>query len=204
MARGRHYYDPILQTGATVESAPDLSRIELFPAGAESLGRLPQDQGKWIGRRINEDGSVAEEAPGDFDHDRALAQAQELWPGLTVYELNAEHEDSTWEGVGPSPRLWAASNAISKMVAQEFKEATPEHRKEMLRDVGRLANAIADGPTDDEVQLRVLPIGQPGNYVLLDDIAALLGVWADQYEQEKNPSAALALREAVDALKDIG
>lgn len=106
MPRGRHYYDPIIQTGSTVQGEPDLSRIELFPAGPESLGRLPEDHGKWIGRRIGSQGEIVGYSTGDFNHDAAMAHAQELWPGLTVYELNAENEDSTWEGHGPSPRMW--------------------------------------------------------------------------------------------------
>lgn len=63
--------------------------------------------------------------------------------------------------------------------------------------------AVPPAAAGDQAQLRVMPISVPGNYVLLDDIVALLGLWANAYEEDKNPSAALALRDAVDALKDI-
>lgn len=194
MPRGRQYYDPILQAPGKVEGETDYSRIELFPAGPESLGRLPQEQGKWIGRRIAADGSIAEEAPGDFDHDNALRQAEQMWRGLTVYELNAENEDSTWDGTGPSPRIWQTS-----IGANDF---TPP-----IQIFGESALSASLPPAVDEpesVQLRVLPLTEPGTYVLLDDIRALLESWAVAYEGDKNPSAALALREAVDVLKDVG
>lgn len=189
MPRGRQYYNPIEQAPGKVEGDTDYSRIELFPAGPESLGRLPQEQGKWIGRRIATDGSIAEEAPGDFDHDNALRQAEQMWRGLTVYELNAENEDSTWDGTGPSPRMWA------------YGRETAETLEVLHRQAENPSPAI-DEP--ESVQLRVLPLTEPGTYVLLEDIRVLLESWAAAYEEDKNPSAALALRDAVDALKEVG
>lgn len=192
MPRGRQYYDPIEQAPGKVEGETDYSRIELFPAGPESLGRLPQDQGKWIGRRIAADGSIAEEAPGDFDHDNALRQAEQMWRGLTVYELNAENEDSTWDGTGPSPRIWQSGTVAGTLEYGDFTR----HLVDIPND---LPPAV-----DESVQLRVLPLTKPGTYVLLDDIRSLLESWAAAYETDKNPSAALALRDAVDVLKDVG
>jgi hypothetical protein len=184
MPRARHhYYDPILQTDAKVEGAPDLSRIELFPVGQESTSRLPEQIGKWVGRKIGTDGRIEAEAPGDFDHDRALKQAQELWPGLTVYELNAEIDDSTWEGSGPSPRLWQNAITISQPVSPVTGELVPP-------------------AVDDQQSLRVLPIANPGNYLLVDDVLALLEGYAAQFDDENNPSAALGLREAAQALRE--
>jgi len=203
MPRGRQYYDPIVHVPGKTDAQTDYSRIELFPAGAEALGRLPQDQGKWIGRLISPDGSISEEAPGDFDHDRALAQAEQLWPGLTVYELNAEHEDSTWDGAGPSPRIWqtfAPSSIDTALKNAQDALASAGGPDEVAKAV---REAMGDVPPAVEVQLRVMPISQPGNYVLLDDIRGLLESWAVAYDVDKNPSAAMALREAVDALKDI-
>lgn len=200
MPRGRQYYDPILQVDSTVEGAPDLSRIEMFPAGPESESRLPQDIGKWIGRRINPDGSIAEEASGDFDYERALHQAQDLWPGLTVYELRAENEDSTWDGSGPSPRLWQKMAKMS--VPPEFRNSAPETR------VGHPPETLPSGPSSKAVtseagaELHALQVTQPGMYLRLEDILTLLEEYAAQFDQENNPSAALGLREAAQALRE--
>lgn len=185
MARGRQYYDPIVQVPSSIGQADDLSRIEMFPAGPESEARLPQDIGKWIGRRINPDGSIAEEAPGDFDYERALKQAQSLWPELTVYEMASEHADSTWSGVGPSPRLWQVAGSTPTEIPPAV-ESPP-----------------APQPTEEQAPLRMLVAPEPGPYVLLSDILYLLEMWAVSYEVDKNPSGALALRDAVDALKDV-
>ena len=218
MPRGRQYYNPLTQAPDTVQGETDYTRIELFPAGAESLARLPQEQGKWIGRRIAADGTVAEEAPGDFDHDTALAQATGLWPGLMVYELNAENEDSTWDGIGPSPRIW--QNSIAMMGGGATQHAATSLPPAVILDrADEIRNFVPDHPEDtaigtligqlreedeQQVALHVLPIAEPGVYVLLDDICAWLEQSAVVAEVDKNPSAALALRDAVDALKEIG
>jgi len=177
MPRGRQYYDPIVQVSKPVETSDDLSRIELVPTGLETGdgGEIS----KWVGRRIGSEGAILEVSPGDFDHDRALAQAKELWPGLEVFELRSESEDSTWDGTGPSPRLWQAA---------PLEASAP------------ILEAV---PKVEQVQLRIFPVTEVGTYVLLEDIRALLNMWAAQYEEDKNPSAALALREAMDALREV-
>ena len=201
MPRGRQYYNPLTQAPDTVQGETDYTRIELFPAGAESLARLPQEQGKWIGRRIAPDGTVAEEAPGDFDHDTALAQATGLWPGLMVYELNAENEDSTWDGIGPSPRIWQTlPPAVTEKQIEEIRNFVPDHPEDSA--IGTLIEQLKN--EQQQVALHVLPIAETGVYVLLDDICAWLEQSAVAADLDKNPSAALALRDAVDALKDIG
>lgn len=193
MPRGRHYYDPELQVNRLVEGESDLTRIELFPVGQESTSRLPDDHGKWVARRVETDGSISGYTPGDFNHDAAQAQAEMIWPGLQVFELRSEIEDSTWEGMGPSPRIW--QNAASVV--------TPAVGRPTLLPEGE---EILYPPQDEngQTQLRVLPISEPGAYVLLSDIKGLLEMWAAQYEEDKNPSAAMALRDVVDALKDAG
>jgi hypothetical protein len=188
MPRGRHYYDPELQVPKLVEGEQDLARIELFPVGQDSTARLPEEHGKWVARKVETDGSISGYTQGDFDHDRAQTQAQQIWPGLQVFELRSEIEDSTWEGTGPSPRLW--QNAIG--------EPTP------AVDLPPGEEILYPPPEQEQVQLRVLPISEPGAYVLLSDIKSLLEMWASQYEEDKNPSAAMALRDVVDALKDAG
>lgn len=188
MPRGRQYYDPILQVDQTVQGDSDLSRIELFPVGQDSTSRLPEDIGKWVGRKVERDGSVSGHTPGDFDHDRALRQAQDTWPGLAVYELRSEIEDSTWDGVGPSPRLWQTPAPPVQVPETIYPDLPP----------------AGDLPDPEETQLRVLPIDEPGTYVRLADILRLLEMWASAYEVDKNPSAAMALRDAVEALGEVG
>jgi hypothetical protein len=187
MNRGRSYYDPIVQVPGRVEDSEDKSRIELFPVGQDSTSRPPTDVGKWMGRRINSDGSVAEYAPGDFDHDRALRQAQALWPGLTVYELNQEIQDSTWDGTGPSPRLWQL---------QGGKLQGPDHVV-----IGEIGDAIAELGRLDAPTLRAFSV-EAGTYLMLDDVLLLLEGYAVVYDGENNPSAALALRETAKAIRE--
>src|SRR5688572_29092138 len=101
MPRGRQFYDPEIQTTRSVPQGDDLSRIELFP---EVVGDVIT---RWGARRINAEGGVEEEISGSADHDEVLSRAEATWPGLTVFELKSETEDSTWQGTGPSPRMWA-------------------------------------------------------------------------------------------------
>ena len=55
--------------------------------------------------------------------------------------------------------------------------------------------------TEPSGQIEVRAIqADPGVYMHVDDIKTLLRGYADQFEQDKNPSGALALREAADQL----
>ena len=110
-----------------------------------------------------------------------LAHAQELWPGLTVFELPDEQTDSTWEGIGPSPRMW--QRGISPDVTPVLEP--PENTTEAV-------------PV-----MRGLTVAEAGTYLLLSDVCGWLESWAVGFEVDKNPSGALALREAVDALKSL-
>jgi len=114
-----------------------------------------------------------------------LKRVHESWPTHPVYELRSEAEDSTWEGHGPSPRLWQVPGATPTEVPPAVQEQAPQ-------------------PTEEQAPLRLLVAPEPGPYVLLPDILRLLEMWAVAYEVDKNPSGALALRDAVDMLKDIG
>lgn len=185
MSRGRHqYYDPILQEPLPGD-APDLSRIELFPVGQESEGRLmDQPIGKWMARKIGNDGRVLEHSPGDFDHDNALRQAQEMWPGLQIYQLNSELEDSTWNGVGPSPRMWQTAVVASSVVRDIKADLTPASESE-----------LGTPPTLNAITVS-------GTYVRLDDVLAILEDYAVQFDGQNNPSAAMGLREAAAALRE--
>ena len=101
MPRGRQYYDPEIQANRPVEIPADMARIEFYPE-LDGSGQI----GRWVARRIDHDGRIVGYTAGNFDHDAELAHAMELWPGLTVFELPDEQADSTWEGTGPSPRIW--------------------------------------------------------------------------------------------------
>lgn len=79
-----------------VYDPPTLERVELFPDAA----------GKWHGRSIDVNGDIVEVLPGDFNIRGAEAQIAERWPDLTIYQLEREIDDSTWDRMGPSPRLW--------------------------------------------------------------------------------------------------
>lgn len=187
----RQYYDPILQVPGTVEGDPDLSRIELYPEGGPD-----EPKPKWRGRLINPDGSVAKVANGDFDQGRAQVQAQEMWPGLEVFVVRDEGQDTTHEGIGPSPRLWQNVGGIT---TEQFLDAAKQ-----------IANPIPP-PVEESVEIHplVVPEGgiridfQEGVYMPLNEVCMLLEAWAVSYEEAKNPSGAVALREAVEALKEI-
>lgn len=183
MPRGRQYYDPEIQVNRPVEAPADLARIEFYPE-LDGSGQI----GRWLARRIDHDGRIVDYTAGNFDHDAELAHAQELWPDLTVYELPDEQTDSTWDGTGPSPRLWQQTTA-------EESPSAP---------VVPLFSVDDPLPEGEQMPLRVIAVERPGTYVLLEDIRALLEVWAMSYDEVKNPSGAVALREALEALKEIG
>lgn len=185
MPRGRQYYDPIVQVPDKVEGAQDLSRIELYPEGH------PDDPNpKWRGRLIRPDGAVGGTASGDFNHDRALRQAQELWPGLPVYELRSEGEDSTWEGQGPSPRLWQNSPS-------EIGAATP---LAVVPSAEPPSDAVLSEAEGEAIPIRAFAV-EAGTYMHVEDVRRLLHSYADVYDQDGNPSASLALRTAADMLQ---
>lgn len=183
MPRGRQYYDPILQVPDKIEDTSDLSRVELYPE-VRGDGLV----GRWVARRIGQDGLIAEVAPGDLSHDGAMSQASLLWPDLQVFELHNESDDSTWTGIGPSPRTWQAA-ANQAELPRAVDSTISEEADRDAEPLGRSVRAFTVSA---------------GTYVLLDDMLALLESYACQFEVEKNPSGALALREAADALKDIG
>jgi hypothetical protein len=213
MPRGRQYYDPIVQVPGTVEGENDLARVEVFQD--ETL--------KWWGRQVASDGSLTGNMVGDFDHATLLKRVHESWPTHPVYELRSEGEDSTWEGHGPSPRLWQQAIENRQDLSDAGRAITflPDSSPEtgllgsppVDLQSGPSPDADTSGAGDepippavqsDEAPLRIIPITEPGIYVRLEDICGLLEMWAVAYEVDKNPSGALALREAVDALRDIG
>jgi hypothetical protein len=178
--RGRQYYDPIVQE--SYEGPDNFSRIEVFQDPSDASLR------RWCSHLVNPDGSIGSEDFCDGDRDHVISLAQNRWPGLDVFELQEPNEDSTWEGMGPTPRLWqgGASEAPSApVVPLRSVEAAPE-------------------PDQEDMPLRVVALERPGTYVLLEDIRALLLFWATSYDEMKNPSGAVALREAVEVLREIG
>ena len=201
MPRGRRqYYDPEVQLSRPVEGDKDLSRIEFYPE-LDGSGQI----GRWVGRRNGQDGRIVGYTAGNFDRDRELAHAQELWPGLEVFELNDEQADSTWEGTGPSPRIWQNSIIASEQAFVEDTIANVEAPEQQTEHVFSSSfDKVPPEPIEEQMPLHIVVAGQPGTYVLLDDVIQLLLSWAEEFERNKNPSAALGLNEAVQALKDIG
>lgn len=175
MPRGRQYYDPIIQTGASVEGDKDLSRIEMYM----------DEEYRWWARRIAPDGSLTGETRHGTQRDDVLALAQAAWPDLTVYELRNESDDSTWEGTGPTPRLWQDGRthhdaAVAPVVP------LPVHTPETAVEA-------------DPVEVRAFSV-EAGTYMHVDDIRRLLNSYANVYDESDNPSASKALRAAADML----
>jgi hypothetical protein len=186
--RGRQYYDPIIQAPSRVESAGN-RRVELYP---EHDIRDNVERPRWVARLIGEDGLIVQHSPGSFEHDDALRQAQEMWPGLEVFELREESEDSTWDGMGPSPRLWQSDPA--SYISDEPTVVQISRDSPMGGNITPVA--------DEQPQLHAIQVSQPGTYVRLDDVLAVLEGYAAQFDGENNPSAALGLREAASALRE--
>lgn len=189
-ARGRQYYDPEIQTNRFVPGEQDLERIEVFPVGEGSTARLPQEIGKWASRRVDGGGRIVEQGDSDFQQQRVVELALGRWPTLQVYVLNSEIEDSTWEGTGPSPRLWGAP-APQPFSASGVPGDPPTEDLSPARE-----------ETEEAVAIRALAAPAAGSYVLIEDIVVLLESYAQQYDDQGNPSGALALREAAAALKE--
>lgn len=171
--RGRHYYDPITQPPLAEGEQRDVSRIEVFQDPADPTLR------RWCARYVLPDGRVDSGSIEDTDRDRVISMAQEAWPGLDVYELQDPGEDSTWEGMGPSPRLWQSN--IAPYVETPTETFTPA--------------VEAETP-----QLNAITV--TGTYVLLEDVLAILESYAAHFDRESNPSAALGLREASAAFRE--
>lgn len=193
MPRGRQYYDPIVQVPGAIDANQDLSRIELYQ----------DDDLRWKGRLIDAKGAIEKIAPGDFDHDGALAQAEALWPGLSVYELRDKYQDSTWEGTGPSPRTWQGSAPAELDLTEMVKEVVVNNDVDAVRAAQELAEFSAEDESPEVAahgEIRGIMVTAPGMYVSLTDVCDLLVAWAEQYEG--NPSAELALREASGALRE--
>ncbi len=230
MPRGRQYYDPIVQVPGMVEGDRDLSRVEVFQD--ESL--------QWTARQVAADGSLTGATLKDFNHDGLLKLVGEWWPTLAIYELRSEGEDSTWEGHGPSPRIFQNSSPETGASGAPLPEppsgpspdkgaGDEQHPEEYKLPNGELVQVFGQSGTApqptaeievsgnihgwegsdadymaEQVPLRLIPVVELGSYVLLSDICDLLEMWAVSYEVDKNPSGALALREAVDVLRDVG
>jgi len=184
--RGRHYYDPITQPPLAEGEQRDVSRIEVFQDPADPTLR------RWCARHVLSDGRVDPEGIEDTDRDRVIAMAQSAWPELDVYELQDPGEDSTWEGMGPSPRLWQSG--------LEFSSA----EREILHAANVTPASEVHYPAEEkQIPLRVIVASEPGTYLLIDDVIQLLDGWAVQYDEDKNPSGAMALREAAQTLREI-
>jgi hypothetical protein len=195
--RGRQYYDPIIQAPSKVESASD-RRIELYP---EQDVRDNTTTLRWVGRLVDDTGQIIDKAAGSFDHDDALRQAQELWPGLEVFELREESEDSTHEGMGPSPRLWQNQVPLPPGFAGGGHSAYETPLADLAEARGHVPPAVVEAPPE-EFRIMPLVIERPGIFIRVEDVLTLLEGYAAQFDGENNPSAALGLREAASALRE--
>lgn len=182
MPRGRQYYDPIIQAPSTVEGQENKERIEVFPVGMDSPSRMASEVGKWASRRVDAEGRIIEQGPSAGEQNEAIRQAEATWPGLDVYFLTAEIEDSTWDGIGPTPRLWQQGRTEHDPPANVVPMPQP-----------------VQAETSEEVSVRAFSV-EAGTYMHLDDIRKLLHSYADVYDENDNPSASRALRSAADML----
>ncbi len=83
--------------GRIFKTKDDPERIELYPDGDR----------KWHARLVDHDGNdIGEANGGSFDRSWVEKDAAERYPDLIIHQMEDEQEDSTWEGKGPSPRLW--------------------------------------------------------------------------------------------------
>lgn len=209
--RGRNYYDPILQTPSSIAGQEDKSRIEVFPVGMDSPSRLPSEIGKWASRRVDATGAVVEQGPSAGEQGEAIRQAETKWPGLEVYFLSAEIEDSTWEGMGPTPRLW--QSPFEQPALQSNEEGLFGHEKIAGRPAD-LTPAVepltpeqeeslrSHGLLPEEAVLHAIRVQNPGTYVHLENVLQVLEGYAQQFAADSNPSAALGIREAAKALSE--
>lgn len=196
MPRGRQYYDPIIQAPSKMPGSNE-QRIELYPEG-DVTDAAPGPL-RWVARLIGEDGLIVAKTAGSFDHDDALRQAEQQWPGLQVFELREESEDSTHEGFGPSPRLWQQGRTHHDEPQYPVVVPSPSEVGEPSVSGPPPGLPEAEG---DELSLRAFVLSA-GVYAPLDDVVRLLRAWAAQYEENKNPSGAMALNEAADMLINV-
>lgn len=191
MPRKHHYYDPIVQRPDAVPLEENRERVEVYP----------DEGGVWHARRVDRDGRLVGEPFSNVNHDGLIAQVQIRYPGLPVYELRDETEDSTWTGMGPSPRLWQGSSPGDAGEASREPPPTGPFPE---------GAGTPDGPGDDElppegdpVEIRGFTV-EAGTYLHVDDVRRWLNDWASAYDEQNNPSASQALRGAADSLQQGG
>jgi len=89
------------------EAAAPVGRIFGTKEDPDRIELYPDADRKWHARLIDLDGNIINEiGQGDFNQQYVEQLAAEQYPHLTIHQMEAEDEDSTWQGKGLSPRLW--------------------------------------------------------------------------------------------------
>lgn len=146
MPRGQHYYNPITQVPEFQPDETDQTRIEMY---RHSLTE------KWEARKIGSNGLIVADGVSSHDHDWVQREAERVWPDLMIYMVENEREDSTWTGMGPSPRIWQAQvppGTASAMVAEAAERAgrprETRHQEEVPLD--EIASLVRNGMSHPE------------------------------------------------------
>lgn len=79
---------------------------ELAKPLADRIEMFVDDDGRWHARAVTAGGMIIEEIHPQFNEQNAERVIADKWPSLPIFLIKNEGEDSTWMGMGPSPRLW--------------------------------------------------------------------------------------------------
>lgn len=101
--------EPVQDPGRpSPETEEALRPIEQFGPVVERVELYPDENGKWHTRSISPDGLILKVTSGDFNKGYVERDAGERWPGITIYEVQNESDDSTRPNntyFGPSARI---------------------------------------------------------------------------------------------------
>ena len=132
-----------------------------------------------------------------------LSRPGALWPNLAVYELRSRGGGLDVGGARAVPEDFGSSNAPRSGTCSS--RTTRDRTSEKLLDQIRVRGRHRPKLTDEQVPLRLIPDRRARRLrASRRHLRRCLEMWAVSYEVDKNPSGALALREAVDALRDVG
>jgi len=95
-------------TGAIfAEDMPEEQMKGIKVDNAERIELYPDANKKWHARLIGINGEILGKVnDGSFDRDWVEQDIALKYPNIEIWQMEAEDEDSTWKGKGPSPRLW--------------------------------------------------------------------------------------------------
>ena len=93
-------------------AASDTAEAEEDPGVAVRVEVFPDADGKWHARSIAENGQILKVTNGSFDEHYVIKDASDRWPGLQIYRIQHEEQDTMWQQAGrfgPSHRLWTGT-----------------------------------------------------------------------------------------------